>query len=79
MQCMKIDNNSQIGAHVPKGLQCSLSHTRAQGVKQSVCLSVVIVVARSRVQGIFTCCKHKESVDINETGFLHTVNGLLAL
>ena len=48
----------------------------AQGVKQSVCLSVVIVVvvvvivstkiARSHILGICACCKHNQSVDIGE-------------
>ena len=36
-----------------------------------VCLSVVVVVigtkiAKSRVLGIFACCKHNQSVDIDE-------------
>ena len=43
----------------------------AQGVKKSICLSVIIVVvstkiARSRVLGICACCKHIQSVDISE-------------
>ena len=43
----------------------------AQGVKQSVCMSVVVVVigtkiARSRVLGICAYCKHNQSVDISE-------------
>ena len=44
----------------------------AQGVKQSVCPSVVVVVvvgtkiARSRVLGICACCKHNQLVDIVE-------------
>ena len=42
----------------------------AQGVKQSVCPSVVVVVigtkiARSRILGIYVCCKHNQSVDID--------------
>ena len=44
-----------------------------QGVKQSVCLSVVVVVivvgmkiARSRVLGVCASCKHDQSVDIGE-------------
>ena len=41
----------------------------AQGVKQSVCPSVVVVVgtkiARSRVLGIFVSCKQNLSVDIS--------------
>ena len=50
-----------------------LPRAHAQGVKQSVCLSVVVVVivvivgmkiARSRVLGIYACCKHNRSVDI---------------
>ena len=49
----------------------SLPRAHAQGVKQSVCLSVVVVVvgtkiARSRVLGINACCKHSQSVDIGE-------------
>ena len=48
-----------------------------QGVKQSVCPSVVVVVGtkitRSRVLGVCACCKHNQSVDIGEklvyTGF----------
>ena len=50
-----------------------------QGVKQSVCLSVVVVVvvgskiARSRVLDVYVCCKHNQSIDIGEklvcTGF----------
>ena len=45
-----------------------------QGVKQSVCPSVVVVVvvvvvgtkiAKSRVLGICACCKHNELVDID--------------
>ena len=52
-----------------------LSHAHAQGVKQSVCPSVVVVVvvvvvgtkiARSRDLGICACCKHNELVDICE-------------
>ena len=48
-----------------------LPRAHAQGVKQSVCPSVVIVVvsmkiARSRVLGIYACCKHNQSVDIGE-------------
>ena len=53
--------------------QYSLPRARAQGVKQSVCLSVVVVVvvigtkiARSRVLGIYASCKHNQSVDIGE-------------
>ena len=55
-----------------------LPRTHAQGVKQSVCPSVVVVVvgtkiARSRVLGVCACCKHNQSVDIGEklvcTGF----------
>ena len=40
----------------------------AQGVKQSVCLSVVVgtKIVRSRVLGICACCKHNQSVDIGE-------------
>ena len=51
-----------------------LPRAHAQGVKQSVCLSVVVVVvvvvgmkiARSRVLGICACYKHNQSVDIGE-------------
>ena len=63
------------------GLSYSLPRAHAQGVKQSVCPSVVVVVvvvvgtkiARSRVLGICAYCKHSQSVDIGEklvcTGF----------
>ena len=39
-----------------------------QGVKQSVCMSVVVStkIARSRVLGIYACYKHNQSVDIGE-------------
>ena len=44
--------------------------THAQGVKQSVCLSIVVVVgtkiARSCVLGICVCYKHNQLVDIGE-------------
>ena len=50
-----------------------LPRAHAQGVKQSVCPSVVIVVvvvgtkiARSRVLGIRACCKLNQSVDNGE-------------
>ena len=53
-----------------------LPRALAQGIKHSVCLSVVIVVvvvivvgmeiARSRILGIYVCCKHNQSVDIGE-------------
>ena len=49
-----------------------LPRAHAQGVKQSVCPSVVVVVvvgtkiARSRVLGVCACCKHNQSVDIGE-------------
>ena len=46
-----------------------LPQTHAQGVKQSVCLSVIVVgtkIARSQVLGICACCKHNELVDICE-------------
>ena len=53
-----------------------LPRAHAQGVKQSVCPSVVVVgtkIARSRVLGIYACCKHNQSIDIGEklvcTGF----------
>ena len=50
----------------------SLPRAHAQGVKQSVCMSVVVVVvvgtkiARSRVLGVCACCKHNQSIDIGE-------------
>ena len=47
-----------------------LPRAHAQGVKQSVCPSVVVVVgtkiARSRVLGVSACCKHNQSIDIGE-------------
>ena len=50
-----------------------LPRAHAQGVKQSVCLSVVVVVivvgakiARSRVLGVCASSKHNQSVDICE-------------
>ena len=46
-----------------------LRRAHAQGVKQSVCQSVVVVgtkIARSRVLGICVCCKHNQSVDIGK-------------
>ena len=52
-----------------------LPRAHAQGVKQSVCMSIVVVVvvvfvgtkiARSRVLGICARCKHHQSVDIGE-------------
>ena len=60
----------------------------AQGIKQSVCLSVVVVVvvstkiARSRVLGICASCKHNQSVDIGEKlvcTCLELLKGLLVL
>ena len=57
----------------------------AQGVKQSVCPSVVIVVvvgtkvSRSCVLGICVCCKHNQSVDIGENWFVRTSNCLKRL
>ena len=48
------------------------SHTHVQGVKQSVRLSVVVIIivgtkiARSQVLGVYACCKHNQSVDISE-------------
>ena len=55
-------------------LNASLPRAHAQGVKQLVCTSVIVVVvvvvgtkiARSRVLGIYACCKHNQSVDIGE-------------
>ena len=55
-------------------LGISLPRAHAQGVKQSVCMSVVVVVvvvvgtkiARSRVLGVCACCKHNQSIDIGE-------------
>ena len=47
----------------------------AQGVKQSVCLSVVVMkITRSRVLGIYVCCNYNESVDVGENWFLCTSN-----
>ena len=57
-----------------------LPRAHAQGVKQLVCPSVVVVIvivgtkiARSRVLGVCACIKHNQSVDIGEklvcTGF----------
>ena len=47
-----------------------LPRAHAQGVKQSVCPSVVVVVgtkiARSRVLGVCACYKHSQSVGIDE-------------
>ena len=50
-----------------------LPRAHAQGVKQSVCPSVVVVIvvvgtkiARSRVLGICASCKDNQSVDIGE-------------
>ena len=52
-----------------------LLRIHAQAVKQSVCLSVIIVIvivvigtkiARSRILGICVSCKHNQSVDIGE-------------
>ena len=58
-----------------------LPRAHAQGVKQSVCLSVVVVVvvigtkiARSRVLGVCACCKHNQSVDIDENWFIRALN-----
>ena len=46
----------------------SLPRAHAQGVKQSVCPSVVVgmKIARSRVLGVCASCKHNQSVDIGE-------------
>ena len=41
----------------------------AQGVKQSVCPSIVVIgtkIARSRLLGIYACYKHNQSIDIGE-------------
>ena len=44
-----------------------LPRAHAQGVKQSVCPSVVgTKIARSRVLGVCACCKHNQSADIGE-------------
>ena len=61
-----------------------LPHAHAQGVKQSVCPSVVVVVivvvvvstkiARSHVLGICACCKHNQLVDIGEKLVLRPSN-----
>ena len=76
-KCMMIDGCVPYHAYVGT---LFLPRAHAQGVKQSVCPSVVVVVvvvgtkiARSRVLGVCTCCKHNQSVDIGEklacTGF----------
>ena len=42
---------------------------RMQGVKQSICPSVVVVgtkITRSHIVGICACSKHNNSVDISE-------------
>ena len=48
-----------------------LPRAHAQGVKQSVCPSIIIVVVgtkivRSRVLGVYARCKHNQSIDIGE-------------
>ena len=48
-----------------------LPRTHVQGVKQSIYLSVVVVtigtkITRYGVLGIYACCKHNQSVDIDE-------------
>ena len=51
-----------------------LPHAHEQGVQQLVCMSVVVVIVvvvgtkitRSRVLGIYACCKYNQSVDIGE-------------
>ena len=58
----------------PEDFKLSLPRAHAQGVKQSVCMSVVVVVvvvvrmkiASSGDLGICTCCNNDESVDIGE-------------
>ena len=58
-----------------------LPRVHAQGVKQLVCPSVVVVVVvgmkivRSRVLGIYACCKHNQSVDIGEKLFSPATSG----
>ena len=66
-----------------------LPRAHAQGIKQSVCPSVVVVVvvgtkiARSRILGICAYYKHNQSVDIDEklvcTCFELYSKGLLVL
>ena len=68
--------------HVYSHIYVYLPRAHAQGVKQSVCPSVVVVVVvvvvgtkivRSRVLGVCACYKHIQSIDIDEklvcTGF----------
>ena len=46
-----------------------LPRTHAQGVKQSVCPSVIVVgmkIAISRLLGVCACYKHNQSIDIGE-------------
>ena len=49
-------------------VQTLLPRAHAQGVKQSVCMSVVVgmKIASSGDLGICTCCNNDESVDIGE-------------
>ena len=70
-----MSNNSPLSVFtMVTGTDRLLPRTHAQGVKQSVCPSVVVVVvivigtkiARSRVLGVCVCCKHNQSVDIGE-------------
>ena len=53
-----------------------LPRMHVQGVKQLVCPCVVIgmKITRSRVLGIYVCCKHNELVDIGEKLVLHVLN-----
>ena len=56
----------------------SLPRVHAQGVKQSVCMSVVVVIGtkitRSRILGIYACCEHNQSLDVSENWFVHASN-----
>ena len=55
-----------------------LSRAHAQGVRQSVCPSIVVVVgtkiAISRLLGICACYKHNQSIDIGERWFICASN-----
>ena len=46
---------------------------RGKAIGLSICVVISTKIARSRVLGIYACCKHNQSVDIGEklvcTGF----------
>ena len=75
-------NILSVCSHVPRLSPSSLyvcaillPRAHAQGVKQSSVVVVVVgtKIARSRVLGVYACCKHNQSIDIGEklvcTGF----------